>query len=701
LGYLRNYDTASLLVVDNAESIRDPNLWRFLEGIPQPSAALVTTRESLPCGGREIRVPEMEQEEAIRLFFREARRSFPKWGEHLSAEEQSSLAEIASFMQGHPLAIKLVAGRSNRRNLAGIRDELRRNPPREVSDRFDVSYNGLDEGQKDLFSRLAVFFGSMDENAIRSICLEEGQSNWESDLEELVRRSFLDRAEIAALDEKGNEVTLYRYRLHPLMRQYAAGKSGDELLAALRSRAAEYFLDYAWHFKDNFDMLEWEQDNILAGMDCAVGLQNSSSGESKKVASTQVLEFMSVLIVYLDTRGYWSEFRLRLKQAIEAAEMLEDRKRIAGWIHNLGMLDYNMGKYDEALKLYQQSLNISQELGDKRGVARSLHQLGMLAQATGEYDEARKLCQQSLKIKQELGDKSGVASSLHQLGRLAQATGEYDEARKLYQQSLKILQELGDKRDISKLLHNLGILAQDAGQYDEAHKLCQQSLKIKQELGDKSGVASSLHQLGRLAQATGEYDEARKLYQQSLKIAQELGDKSGVAKSLHILGILAEITGNYDEARKLYHQSMKILQELGDKRDISKLLHNLGMLAKATGEYDEARKLCQQSLKIFQELGDKSGVASSLYQLGMLAQDAGQYDEAHKLWQQSLKIKQELGDKSGIALSQAQLALLEEQMGNAKEALQLIVQAEAAFLELGSPYAERARMTRERIERDL
>jgi predicted ATPase len=338
LNYLRNYDTASLLVVDNAESIRDPNLWRFLEGIPQPSAALVTTRESLPCGGREIRVPEMETEEAIRLFFREARRSSPRWGEHLGTEEMSSLAEIASFMKGHPLAIKLVAIQSTRRSLAGIRDELRRNPPREVSDRFDVSYNSLEEGQKNLFSRLAVFFGSMDENAIRSICLEDdqqGQLNWESDLAELVASSFLDRVEIKARVEKGNEVTLYRYPLHPLMRQYAAGKAVDYLLARLRPRAAEYFLEYARHFRDNFDVLEWEQDNILAGMDWAIGQQNSSSGESKKAAATQVLEFMSSLDEYLDTRGYWSEYRLRLEQAIAAAEMLEDRKQKAIWIHNL------------------------------------------------------------------------------------------------------------------------------------------------------------------------------------------------------------------------------------------------------------------------------------------------------------------------------------------------------------------------------
>jgi len=606
LGYLRNYDTASLLVVDNAESIKDTNLWRFLEGIPQPSAALVTARESLSCGGREIRVQEMEKEEAIRLFFREARKSFPNWGKHLSAEEQSSLAEIAGFMQGHPLAIKQVAGQSTKRSLAGIRDELRRNPPKGVSDKFDVSYNCLEEGQKDLFSRLAVFFGSMDDRAIKSICLEDnqqGQLNWESDLEELVRSSFLDRAEIADLDKEGYEVTLYRYRLHPLMRQYAAGKAGDELLVRLRPRAAKYFLEYARHFNNNFDMLEFERENILVGMNWAVAQQNSSSGEAKKAASTKVLEFMSVLDRYLDTRGYWSEYRLRLKQAIEAAEILGDRKHKALWIHDLGVIVHCMGDYDEASRLYLQSMKIFRNMGDKSNVACSLHQMGMLAQDTSEYDEARKLYQQSMKIMQELGAKRGVAGSLHQMGWLAQVTGDYDEARKLYQMSMKIMQELGDKRGVAGSLHQMGWLAQATGDYDEARKLYQQSMKIMQELGDKSGVSRSLHNLGVLAHATGDYDEARKLYQQSMEIKQDLGDKNGVSSSLHQMGWLAHATGDYDEARKLYQQSMKIKQELGDKSGIALSRAQLALLEEQMGNAKEALQLIRQAEATFLELG--------------------------------------------------------------------------------------------------
>ncbi len=91
----------------------------------------------------------------------------------MSPADLQSLNEIAGFMQGHPLAIKLIAALMTSRSLASIRDELRRNPPREVSDRFDVSYRSLTEGQRDLFCRLAVFSGSMTEEAMGAFALRK------------------------------------------------------------------------------------------------------------------------------------------------------------------------------------------------------------------------------------------------------------------------------------------------------------------------------------------------------------------------------------------------------------------------------------------------------------------------------------------------------------------------------------------------
>jgi predicted ATPase len=441
LNYLRNYDTSSLLVVDNAESIKDEALWRFLEGIPQPSAALVTTRESLPREGREIRVPEMESGESSSFLFQEARRRKPRWAEHLSSEDRESLNEIAAVMKGHPLAIKLTAALLARRSLSSIRDELRRNPPKEVSERFDVSFKSLSEGQRDLFRRLAVFASSMTEEAVGRICIEKEDSEWKSDLGELERMSFLDRIEISAQDQQGKEVTLHRYKLHPLMRQYAAGKAGEELLARLLPRAAAYFLKYAQNFAGNLFVLGLEHENLLAAMDWFAKEQKSLEG--RKAAYNSVLQFMSALDNYLDPLGYWIEYDRRMRQAIAAAEAVGDQKQMAGWIHNLGMLAQATGDYDEARNLYHQSLEILQELGDKSGVSRSLHQQGNLAYLTGDYDEARNLYQQSLEILQELGDKSGIALSQAQLALLEEKTGNVKAALHLIRQAEIAFRGLG------------------------------------------------------------------------------------------------------------------------------------------------------------------------------------------------------------------------------------------------------------------
>jgi tetratricopeptide (TPR) repeat protein len=82
----------------------------------------------------------------------------------------------------------------------------------------------------------------------------------------------------------------------------------------------------------------------------------------------------------------------------------------------------------------------------------------------------------------------------------------------------------------------------------------------------------------------------------------------------------------------------------------------------------------------------------------MLAQQQGDYGQARQFYQESLRIKEELGDRAGVATTTAQLALLEEAEGNLERALELITRAEEMFARLGSPYRERARRVRERIQ---
>jgi len=320
---------------------------------------------------------------------------------------------------------------------------------------------------------MSVFAGTYSSESVQAICSSEANQSEDCSeiLGQLVRKSFVEKI--------GDENI--RYQLHPLMRQYAASKTDGGKIRELKSKAAQFFLDYAKKSKTNFKNLDLERVNILAGMDWAAEQMRSSA--DARDAAQMISEFMGALDDYLNVMGYWSEYRIALNQAIEAAALLEDERSLAGWVHNLGFLAHRTGNIEEARKLYQQSLEIDQKLGDQSGISYTLHQLGILAQDTGNYDEARKYYKQSLEIDQKLGDQSGMSNSFGQLGVLAQDTGNYDEARKYYKQSLEIKQELGDQSGYALSLARVALLEEKLGNIPKAIELTQQAELIFTELG--------------------------------------------------------------------------------------------------------------------------------------------------------------------------------------------------------------------------
>jgi len=529
LDYLRDMKTASLIVVDNAETIKDPALWRFLEGIPKPSAALVTSREALEREGVHIDIDQMESQEAIRLFVMEARRRAPRWDERLNPTDQTLLAEISAHLDGHPLAIKLAAALVGSDSLAVIRDRLRAAPPGEVSRRFDFSYNTLTESEKELLHRLAAFASSATEEVIELACVhpdlasDDALSQWRDDLSELVRKSFVDTLDLSALDESGNEVSLRRYRLHPLMRQYASGKAGEEAMKINRRRAANLFLAYAAQFSDNYNALQAEHENLLAGIDWTYQLKGDPDAQETVIRyALALLQVKNGVPGYLIVRGHWFEAKKIANQALEVASIKDDKKSMALAFRILGLLSENSGNHSEAQRYYLDSLKTEHKLGNKSGVSITLNQLGSVAFSNRSWDKARRCYSVSLRIKKKLGDKRGIAYTLGNLGNLALKQENMPEARRLYLEVLKICQELKDEDCIARTYSQLSELAQKDGNLPEARTLNKMSLNIFRTLRDKHGIALSLGQLGIIEMAEGNYVGAIRMWTRAYGPLDEL-----------------------------------------------------------------------------------------------------------------------------------------------------------------------------------
>ena len=652
----RRLEAPFLWVLDNAD-VADETVWRLARELPAPSAVLLTTRERPERGGRIFRVDPLTDREAVRLLWTEAHRRREPGAPPLPDDPATweALAEIVRLLEGHPLALLIVAALVADEGPQEALEAVRANPARgETARRFDFSYNRLPEPERRMLARLAAFAADVDRpiaEAIAAFSLEGREPDPIPDpaerLRELVRRSFLaltpTPAALGGTPSPGGEAATPapggeaatpspspaarergrgpggggegpRYHLHPVLRAYIRSRQGPDM-----AREDRRMVQFCW---------------ILAGMAHSL-LGEKQAREAVARAAAE---------------------RLNLIGAQEAALERGMRAEAVAFAYRLNELFERSGHWDLRRRALENGLKAATP--GTRDEAALRHNLGVLAQDTGDYGQARRLYEESLRIKEELGNRAGVATTLHQLGNLAYLQGDYGQARQFYERAAETFRELGARREQAAVLHQLGMLAQD----------------------------------------TGDYGQARQFYQESLRIEEELGDRAGVALTQWGLGNLAYDQGNYPEARSFWEAALGTFRDLGDRRNEAGILHQLGMLAQQQGDYGQARRLYEESLRISEELGDRAGVATTLHQLGNLAYLQGDYGQARQFYQESLRISEELGNRAGVATTTAQLALLEEAEGNLERALELITRAEEMFARLGSPYREQARRVRERIQ---
>ena len=304
-----------------------------------------------------------------------------------------------------------------------------------------------------------------------------------------------------------------------------------------------------------------------------------------------------------------------LKKAIDL--QTEQPQPLATSLNNLAELYRSMGRYEEALPLYQRSLSIREEqLGANHpDTATSLNNLAELYYYMGRYEEALPLFQRSLSIREEqLGaNHPDTATSLNNLAALCYSMGRYEEALPLYQRSLSIREEqLGANHpDTANSLNNLAELYYYMGRYEEALPLYQRSLSIcEEQLGaNHPDTATTLNNLAGLYDSMGRYEEALPLYQRSLSIREEqLGaNHPDTATSFNNLAGLYRSMGRYEEALPLYQRSLSIWEEqLGANHpNTADSLFNLAVLYHQTQRRTDALTTLQRAIKIYkQKLGN-------------------------------------------------------------------------------------------------
>jgi predicted ATPase/class 3 adenylate cyclase len=565
-----------LLVLDNFEQIVDAavRVGDLLRESPR-LCVLVTSQAALRIRGEHtfpvapLDLPEegssldaLAANDAVELFVDRAQAIRPDF--ELDEENASAVAAIVRQLDGLPLAIELAATRiqlfTPQALLSRIeqRFDLLSSRARDLPDRHRTlrnaiawSYDLLDEEDKALFRRQAVFDGGFALDSAEEVCSPpEDPLDILEGLTSLIDKSLL-RQRPTSLGEPRFE----RLRTVLAFAVDTLEESGEsdrwrrrhaEHFAALADRVDEA-LSAQREAKSRLDRLALEVDNIRAALKWAVGAGEGDLAV-RLCAAIPALWFRTGT---LQEGRTWLEEVLALGCLSEAARA--SALNLLGRIRQIGG-----DNSPEVGAAFEESLALYRKLGDERGIARALMNLGNLKRRERDLDAAESLFREALAIYDSLDEAFGQGAALMNLGDLYSARGDRVEARALFERARDITRSGGARIAHAYSLQYLGTMSVIDGLLDEAEELYERSRREFADLGARPGLVWSFYYLAIVARERGDLSRARALFGEAIKGVQELGHLPGIALALIGLAGVERSEGHHRRAAVLLGAAREI-----------------------------------------------------------------------------------------------------------------------------------------------
>jgi len=517
--YLRTREM--LLVLDGFEHVMGAarDLAALLERCPRLKI-LVTSREVLHISGEQLfdvpplpvpansRLPTatIGASEATRLFLDRAQAA----GGRLELDDVTApiVAELVMRLEGLPLAIELAAARVRLMPPAAIlqrlgsRLELLTGGPKDLPPRkrtlrniIDWSYSLLDDGDKELLARLAVFVGGWTLDAVEAVCEPKGPNAVDG------VSSLMDKSLVRSAGFAGDEP---RFSMLDLVREFALERLADRGEVELRrNRHAEYFLSLAERGiptpkgpppEQTLERLTAESGNLRAAM---------------RHFAARPAPNLAVRMAWALWDCWWLRSRLSesvawMEGVLEAGDKLSPEER-AEATYVLGASVFGLGDRERAISNFEISQRLFRDRGDRRGAALALAGVGTIAVEAGDLRRGEEMTREAWAVLQKMGDHfAAFEIAMFGLRYLLLAQGKFEEAIRLLEENVRWARDSGNRTLLTIGLINLGMAQIEAGRNVPAKAALLESLNLARELEDVSQVPWALDLFASLAVAVGD-----------------------------------------------------------------------------------------------------------------------------------------------------------------------------------------------------
>ena len=391
------------------------------------------------------------------------------------------------------------------------------------------------------------------------------------------------------------------------------------------------------------------------------------SGEADKITKILIRKGQVLLLV-----GKWEESKSAFQQALNEAELLDDKLLVARAYNNLGNLQILKGDYPEAhISLNRASL-LFEELKDQKGIIKVFGYIGELNFRQGKYDDAKAYFEKSLQINEVLSEPLNLSNIVSNLGLTYMNKGEFDKGISVQEKQMELAQQWNDKKGLATLYTNTGIVLLEKGSYDEALKCFEQGLNLTEELGNRLLNSICIGSMGSVYQRQGKYKEAMEFFERDLEICEELGDKQGIAIALGLIGDLLSTRGDFHKAIEYLQKNLMLCEELGYKKGLAKAVNTLGDVFYFTKEYARALEYYDRAILLTREIDNKLVLCTSLLEKGLVLIQLNEIDTVKGVHKEAYQMAYELKNKDLIIDAEVIGAIILNLDGKPEKALSIL-----------------------------
>lgn len=620
----------SLLVLDTCEHVVEvaANLAEAVLGVGPGLRILATSRELLRAQGEwvyavpPLAVPATDVEGenlfqygAVRLFLARAKAADPYF-----APDQSRAASIVAIcrrLDGIPLAIELAATQASALGVEtlaarlGDRFDLLTGGRRTVLPRqqtlratLDWSHALLDEPERVLLRRLAIFAGAFSLKAVRSVVIgpDLSPSAAVNGITSLIAKSLV----VVEPDRH-----LERYRLLDMMRAYAAEKldeSGER--RSLARRHAEFYRDdferaeFEWESRSSSEWLSdyiWSVDNVRAALDWAFSPDGDASiGVTLTAATVPLLMHSSLL----------AECRERCERALRELSVdpkPEARQRMRLQIGFGNGLLHTRGPSEQARTVLAEALASAEALGDLRAQLRVLLDLSSVDGFRGAYASAAAASERARAIARQTGDAIGAGFADRRMGMTLLRTGRLAEARYHFEQVIHSSpspaengglshRQQADDRAMARSLRARVLCLQ--GFPETAHQEARASID---EVGGADRQVTLcrvlFYGMGRIAPMTGDFAAAEAAVTRVIEAAASAAVPFWTLAGQFLRGKLLVERHEFAEGLAVLRDAFTISNRTGWRLSHPEFMGSLALALAGLGRFDEARDAVDEAIE--------------------------------------------------------------------------------------------------------